>query len=112
MSRPAKQYDMFRAPPVKIDIPTGWTLENYQAARQCWLDGDTQSEIGRKFGVSKHTINGIAHRFGWPARGSPIIYSAAVEAAPLPDDRPPLPAGHPLTWGLICPGYAFTGAKR
>ena len=34
----------------------------------------------------------------------------AVRGRPGPDDRPPLPAGHPDTWGLINAGTCIEGA--
>jgi hypothetical protein len=90
----------------RLAIPQGWTQEDYERARSMWLAGPSEMEIGAAFGKSRHVINGIAHRFGWPPRGSPIIRreNTAAPLAPKPQPfniRPPLPAGHPLTWGLI-----------
>lgn len=33
----------------------------------------------------------------------------AVRGRPGPDDRPPLPPGHPETWGLITAGTCTAG---
>jgi hypothetical protein len=117
MGRKSKQLDMFKpnqGEHIPIDIPNGWTRESYESARAMWLAGMTESQIGAAHGRSRHVINGIAHRFGWPPRESPIIRSEKTDAPAAPKPlsfsiRPPLPAGHPLTWDLISNGMPFPG---
>jgi hypothetical protein len=61
--------------------------------RQLWAAGHTSSEIGRRMHITKDAVVGKAHRLKLALQPSPI---RRFEAPPGP---PPLPAGHPTTWG-------------
>jgi hypothetical protein len=43
-----------------------------ETARCFWSEGLSTAEIGRRMGVTKNVIVGIARRNGFPARPSPI----------------------------------------
>lgn len=61
-------------------------------------EGETWDEIARLFGISRNAAIERGRRLGarLPARAAP------ADTGPRRDpDRPPLPAGHPITWGAI-----------
>jgi hypothetical protein len=45
-----------------------------------WDDGISAMEIAKALNVSKGAVIGAAHRYGWPARPSPIKRRGEVEA--------------------------------
>jgi hypothetical protein len=71
------------------------------------MAGDrSYTTLANLFGVSRWTVRERARVLGCP-RGD-------VEPAPpsLDDaDRPPYPAGHPVTWGLITAGTCLEGVE-
>ncbi len=77
-----------------------WTAVADQTIREMRAAGDTWSAIGRRLGLARSTVI---------ERGRRLRAVAPVKPPPSPkrddmlDDpnRPPLPAGHPLTWGLL-----------
>lgn len=88
------------------------------ALRQLWAEGLSGAEIGRRLGISKNAVTGRVHRLGLPARPSPLVPAKPVKtsstAAPY---RPALsgtdaiPAGHPMTWGMITAGTVLDGSE-
>ena len=77
-----------------------WTAVADQTICDMRAAGDTWSAIGRRLGLARSTVI---------ERGRRLRAVAPVKLPPSPkrddmlDDpnRPPLPAGHPLTWGLL-----------
>lgn len=63
--------------------------------------GATWAEIGRILGLSRNTVIERGRRL---RAAAPVKVVVAVSKDPVSDDpnRAPLPAGHRLTWGLIC----------
>ena len=63
-------------------------------------EGSSWAEIGRTLGLSRNTVieRGRRLRAEAPARVKAV---APVEFAIDDPNRGPLPAGHPLTWGLL-----------
>lgn len=97
--------------------PMKWTAEVCDTLREMWAGGWTPAEIGQRLGVSYNAIVQKAARLGLAARGQvrrkapprPSGAGGAAKGARLGGlrkwhTRPPLPAGHPLTWGLIQEG--------
>jgi hypothetical protein len=62
--------------------------------------GATWAEIGRSLGLSRNTVIERGRRLRAEA---PVKVAAPVVKDVVSDDpnRGPLPAGHPLTWGLL-----------
>ncbi|MBB5373625.1 hypothetical protein HNP71_001889 [Acidocella aromatica] len=77
-----------------------WTAIADQTICEMRAAGETWSAIGRRLGLARSTVI---------ERGRRLRASAPVKSLMLPkrddmlDDpnRPPLPAGHPLTWSLL-----------
>ncbi len=63
-------------------------------------DGASWATISRALGLSRNTVIERGRRLRAVA---PARVAAPVAEGPDIDDpnRPPLPAGHPLTWGLL-----------
>jgi hypothetical protein len=49
-----------------------WTAVDIALARELWDEGLSCSAIGARFGRTKHSVVGLAHRRHWPPRASPI----------------------------------------
>ncbi len=49
-----------------------WNEETIGCLRQCWQDGHSTAEIGRRMGISKNAVVGKAHRLMLAPRPSPI----------------------------------------
>ena len=62
--------------------------------------GATWAEIGRTLGLSRNTVIERGRRLRAEA---PAKITVTIEKEVVSDDpnRGPLPAGHPLTWGLL-----------
>jgi hypothetical protein len=73
-------------------------LRRLRAEGRCW------QEIGTILGVSPEIARERGRRIGAPAPG--------LRPRIRPDDphRPPLPAGHPRSWGLLTSGTLLDGA--
>lgn len=62
--------------------------------------GCSWAEIGRVLGLSRNTVIESGRRLR--AEAPPRVKTVAAETQALDDpNRGPLPAGHPLTWGLL-----------
>jgi hypothetical protein len=85
-----------------------WTNEADAAIRMMRSDGQTWAAIGRSLGLSRNTVIERGRRLRTLA--PPRQINQPVEKKPSEDpNRPPLEAGHKLTWGLLTseefPGY-------
>jgi hypothetical protein len=76
-----------------------WTETADNVIRDMRGAGATWAAIGVRLGLSRNTVieRGRRLRAEAPAR------AAMVKECDMREDpnRPPLPAGHPLTWGLL-----------
>ena len=52
-------------------------------ARELWDEGVSGTDIGKRFGVTKSAVVGLAHRRGWPRRPSPIPIDGVFETGTL-----------------------------
>ncbi len=77
-----------------------WTKAADLTICQMRTDGSTWAEIGRTLGLSRNTVIERGRRIHAEA---PPRRPACEPHVFLPDDpnRGPLPAGHPLTWGIL-----------
>lgn len=78
--------------------------------------GSTWAAIGQRLGMSRNTVIERGRRIhaaaGVVKRGPATCPAQAVAKKVSEDEnRGALPAGHPLTWGLIAPGIAWPGIK-
>ncbi len=63
-------------------------------------EGETWAKISRTLGLSRNTVIERGRRLRAVAPAKPVVPPA--EASNIDDpNRPALPAGHPLTWGLL-----------
>ena len=83
-----------------MSTPIAWTPERVAALRRLRIDEALSAEtIGFRLHISTRAV--------WNALSKHGIKRPVVVAAPEPDHfRGPLPAGHPLSWNLICAGLA------
>lgn len=63
------------------------------------LGGSSWAEIGRTLGLSRNTVIERGRRL--QAAAPPRVKVITVDAVLEDPNRGPLPAGHPLTWGLL-----------
>jgi hypothetical protein len=85
-----------------------WT--NLADDRLACLRGDGASirTLATTFGLSRSTIAMRAVRLGLVL---PTKLAAPAKTDPAPDPtRDPLPAGHPISWGLLTAGTSLEGA--
>lgn len=73
-------------------------LEVEEAIKAGWMAGESATQIGRKLGMTRNAVIGIAHRRGWQRAEEVIAVNRRVEsrrarAAPVakPQRRPPTP---------------------
>ena len=79
-----------------------WSEATDTVLRRARAEGHTWDNIAALLGVSRWTAIERGRRIG--ARRPP------VEFIPRPDRfRPPLPAGHPRSWGLLTQGTVLEG---
>ncbi len=76
-----------------------WTAEADQTICEMRGAGETWAVIGRALGLSRNTAIERGRRLRAEAPPRVVV----VAEKPVSDDpnRLPLPAGHPLTWGLL-----------
>ena len=58
-----------------------WTEGAICLLRQCWAEGHSTAEIGRRIGISKNAVVGKAHRWIFP--DAPHQYGAVALSRPL-----------------------------
>lgn len=79
-----------------------WTEAADTILRRLRAEGETWDSIAAALGLSRWTVIDRGRRIG--ARRPP------PEFVPKPDlARPPLPAGHPISWGLLTQGTVLEG---
>jgi len=95
--------------------PRNWTEQADALIRTMRGDGQTWAAISRSLGLSRNTVieRGRRLRAGAPARAARPPAETEVSDDP---NRPPLRAGHPLTWNLLTseefPGYRVDHGPR
>jgi hypothetical protein len=85
-----------------------WT--NQAEARLVRLRGEGASirALATAFGLSRSAIAVRAGRLGLALPSKPAV---PAKTSPAPDPtRDPLPAGHPISWGLLTAGTSLEGA--
>ena len=81
-----------------------WSEATDTVLRRARAEGHTWDSIAELLGVSRWTVIDRGRRIG--ARRPPPDFT------PKPDlFRPPLPAGHPHSWGLINQGTCLHGVR-
>jgi hypothetical protein len=99
-----------------MPLRINWTEEADTMLLGLRRDGTTWDGIAAAIGVSRNAAIDRGKRLLLEA-GSPELAAArlpARPAAPRPppvEDRPPLCAGHPVTWGLLVAGTCLDGAE-
>ena len=89
--------------PTRNVILTPGKIEQVLAMRE---QGLLLREIAVEVGVCRASVGSCLRKAG---KGPPLKKLRVVAAPAAQEKRQPLPAGHPVTWGLIMPGYAFMG---
>lgn len=74
--------------------------------RRLRAEGRTWAGIGEELGVSREAARERGRRIGAIRLPPP---PPAAPDIPLSANRPPLPAGHPLSWGLLTSGTVLAG---
>jgi hypothetical protein len=86
-----------------------WTPSRDARLRRLRQDGASWAAIGAALGVSACAARERGRRIGAP-RPPAAARTAARTAAPEDDPaRPPLPPGHPRSWGLLTQGTLLAG---
>ncbi len=91
-----------------------WTETADSVIKAMRADGQTWAAIGRSLGLSRNTVIERGRRLCAHAPKRTVM----AVPKPVSDDpnRAPLPAGHPLTWGLLTdaefPGHATDSRRR
>ncbi|HEX7390894.1 MAG TPA: AsnC family protein [Acidiphilium sp.] len=70
--------------------------------------GATWATIGAELGLSRNTIIARGRRIG--AVGGPERLQRPPRPPEDDPNRPPLPAGHPITWGILTRGTILEGS--
>jgi hypothetical protein len=84
---------------VRMPQARQWTEAADQVICNMRGAGDTWAAIGQRLGLSRNTVIERGRRLRAEA---PVKAPAVKEYDMLEDpNRGPLPAGHPLTWGLL-----------
>lgn len=69
---------------------------------ELWATGLSASKIGALVGLRKNSVIGIVHRDNLPPRKSPLLPKPEPEPKlARPYGGAPLPAGHPVSWGVL-----------
>jgi hypothetical protein len=68
-----------------------WDAPTIERARLLWQKGVPTREMGRQLGVTTNAVLGAAHRYGFPARPSPILrrFPSGKPKHPRGQARPP-----------------------
>jgi hypothetical protein len=86
-----------------------WTAAADKVIHDMRGTGETWAEIGRRLGLSRNTVIERGRRL---CAAAPVRQIVVKEYDMMEDpNRGPLPAGHPLTWGLLT-SEAFPDGER
>ncbi len=85
-----------------------WTQQADQRLAKMREQGASLRCMARAFGLSRSVITARARTIGLEIPNRPM--PAPKPAAELPENRDPLPAGHPISWGLITKGTSLEGS--
>ncbi len=88
-----------------------WTDTADEVIRRMRAAGETWAVIGRSLGLSRNTVIERGRRL---CAHAPKRVAVAPQAKDVSDDpnRPALPAGHKLTWGLLTDAEFPDATKR
>lgn len=80
-----------------------WTDELDAAVRRLRAAGRTWEQVSAEMGIGRNSLI---------ERGKRLGARRVLPARPVAEarDRPPWPAGHPQTWGMITHGTLLQGA--
>jgi hypothetical protein len=109
-----------------MPLPICWTPLLDGELRRLRADGASWDAIARAFGMSRNTALERGRRLGFgrnplaPPEPLPLVAPRRarrvrardeldIDAVPLHVDRPPLRAGHGVTWGAITSGTPLAG---
>ncbi|MBS0560769.1 MAG: AsnC family protein [Proteobacteria bacterium] len=81
-----------------------WTAAEDETIRKLRSEGATWARIASALSLSRYRVMEHGRRIG-AERPRPEVVEAEAP------DRPPLPAGHPLTWDLLTSGTVLEGSK-
>jgi hypothetical protein len=84
-----------------------WTEAADQTIHQMRAAGATWAAIGTTLGLSRNTIIERGRRIH--ATGGPNVIPRPVRAPEEDPNRAALPAGHPISWGLLTNGTLLEG---
>ena len=74
-----------------------WELSADEIIKDFRHEGRTWADIGRELGLSRNTVIERGRRIR-----AVLVVHAPEKVAKEKANRPPYPAGHPVTWGLLC----------
>jgi hypothetical protein len=84
-----------------------WTAQADQRLAKMREQGASLRCMARAFGLSRSVVTARARAIGLEIPTKPeLLPRPAYE---LSDNRDPLPAGHPISWGLITQGTSLEG---
>lgn len=86
-----------------------WTQQADQRLAKMREQGTSLRCMARAFGLSRSVITARARMIGLEIPGRPA--PAPKSTGELPDNRDPLPAGDPISWGLITRGTSLEGSQ-
>ncbi|MCF3946196.1 AsnC family protein [Acidiphilium sp. AL] len=84
-----------------------WTEAADNTIRRMRADGATWAAIGAVLGLSRNTIIERGRRIH--AAGGPVQTQRPPRPPEDDPNRGPLPAGHPISWGLLTAGTVLEG---
>jgi hypothetical protein len=91
--------------------PRTWTAEQDATIRRMCASGSTYAKIGIALGINRNTIIERCRKLRVSPEKHPNRCAVPANGVDLSDDpnRRVLPAGHPVTWGLLMPGVMWPG---
>jgi hypothetical protein len=86
-----------------------WTAAADQTIHDMRAAGATWATIGAALGLSRNTIIERGRRIH--ATGGPSVIPRPAREPEEDPNRAPLPAGHPISWGLLTAGTMLDGTR-
>lgn len=86
-----------------------WTVAADDTIRRMRAEGATWAAIALVLGLSRNTIIERGRRI--QAAGGPSHAARPSRPPEAEPNRGPLPAGHPVTWGLLTRGTILEGQR-